>query len=819
MPVPSRIVRRLCQAPLFTAVAITTLGVGIGANAAIFSVINGVLLRPLPFAEPDTLVGTWHTAPGLDIPLLNQAPSLYLTYREEGRVFEDVAMWDNNSVSITGAGEPERVAALDVTDGLLPILRVDAVVGRRFNKDDDSPRTPPRVMLTQAYWQRKFGGDPAAIGKQLTIDGTPTEVIGVLPAGFRFLSQNPQILLPMRLNRAEVFVGQFSFRGLARLKPGVTIEQANADVARMIPMVMDRYPMPPGFTRQMFEDARIGPNVRPLAADVIGDVGRVLWVLLGTVGIVLLIACANVANLFLIRAEGRQQELAVQTALGASPGRIVRELLSESITLGAVGGAVGLALAYAGIRLLVASAPEGLPRVNEIGIDATVVAFTIGVSLVAGLLFGLLPAVKFARPHLATALKAGGRSSSDGRERHRARNLLVTAEIALAVVLLVGSGLMLRTFQALRDVEPGFTQPEEVLTLRVSIPEMLITDPEQAIRTHEQIVHRIEEVPGVRSVGVTSSITMDGNNSNDPIFVEDAPVAPGVIPPLRRYKWIGPNYFETMGNRVVAGRALTWDDSYARVPNVVVNEKFAREFWKEPAQAIGRRIRNTPGNPWRTIVGVVANEFDNGTAQPAPAIIYWPLVMNDFWTRPAFVQRNLAYAIRTDRLGSGTLLKEIQQAVWEVNASLPVASVRTLNEIRAESMAQTSFALVMLAIAAVVALLLGVIGIYGVVAYVAAQRTREIGIRMALGADRGAVSRLFVRHGLALIASGITVGLIAAALVTRVMASLLFGVKATDPMTYAIVAIGLTATALLATYIPARRASRIDPAVALRWGS
>jgi predicted permease len=814
----SRIIRRLLHTPLFTFVAILTLGIGIGANTAIFSVINGVLLKPLPFAEPETLVGTWHTAPGLNLPLLNQAPSLYLTYREDGRVFEDVGMWDNTSVSITGAGEPERIVALQVTDGILPILRVQAALGRRFDKEDDSPRTPPRVMLTHAYWQRKFGGDQSAIGKQITIDGTSTEIIGVLPANFKFLTQNPQILLPMRLNRAEVFVGHFSYRGIARLKPGATIEQANADVARMIPTVLDRFPLPPGFSRQMFEDARIGPNVRPLSADVIGDVGRVLWILLGTVGIVLLIACANVANLFLIRAEGRQQELAVQTALGASPWRIVRELLSESIALGVVGGALGLALAYAGIRMLVAMAPDGLPRVESIGIDGTVVAFTIALSLFAGALFGLLPALRFARPQVASALKAGGRGSSDGRERHRARNVLVTAEIALAVVLLVGSGLMMRTFQALRQVEPGFTHPEQVLTLRVSIPETLIADPEQAVRTHEQIMHRIEEVPGVRSVGLTSSITMDGNDSNDPIFVEDAPVAPGAIPPLRRFKWIGPNYFETMGNRVIAGRALTWEDSYARVPNVVVNEKFAREFWKDPSQAVGRRIRNTPSNPWRTIVGVVGDELDNGTALPAPAIVYWPVLMNEYWTERVFVQRNLAYAIRTDRIGSGTLLKEIQQAVWSVNASLPVASVRTLNEIRAESMAQTSFALVMLAIAAAVALLLGVIGIYGVVAYVAAQRTREIGIRMALGADRGAVSRLFIRHGLTLIGSGVIVGLVASALVTRVMASMLFGVKATDPMTYVLVAGGLTATALLATYIPARRASRVDPALALRWG-
>ncbi|HEX6973241.1 MAG TPA: ABC transporter permease, partial [Vicinamibacterales bacterium] len=696
--------------------------------------------------------------------------------------------------------------------------RVQPQIGRRFTKDDDAAKAPQRVMLAHAYWQRKFGGDQSAIGKQITIDGTPTEIIGVLPQGFKFLTQNPQILLPMQINRAEVFVGHFSYRGLARLKPGVTIQQANADVARMIPTVLDRFPLPPGFSRQMFEDAKIGPNVRPLSADVIGDVGRVLWVLLGTVGIVLLIACANVANLFLIRAEGRQQELAVQTALGASPWRIVRELLTESVTLGIVGGALGLALAYGGIRALVAMAPDGLPRVDEIGIDPTVVAFTFGISLFAGALFGLMPALRFARPQLASALKAGGRGSSDGRERHRARNVLVTAEIALAVVLLVGSGLMMRTFQALRHVEPGFTNPQEVLTLRVSSPDSVITDADQAVRTHDQIAQRIAQIPGVRSVGVSSSITMDGNDSNDPIFVEDAPVAPGTIPPLRRYKWIGPNYFETMGNRLIAGRALTWQDAYERLPNVVVNEKFAREFWKEPSQAIGKRIRNTPSHPWRTIVGVVGNELDNGTAQPAPPIVYWPLLMNQFWNERVFVMRSVSYAIRTDRIGSGTLLKEIQQAVWSVNGSLPVASVRTLSEIQAESMAQTSFALVMLAIASGVALLLGVIGIYGVVAYVAAQRTREIGIRMALGADRGAVSRLFLRHGLTLVGTGIVLGLVAAVFVTKVMTSMLFGVKATDPVTYVLVAGGLTATALLATWIPARRASRTDPAQALRWG-
>jgi predicted permease len=813
----SRTARRLSRTPLFAAVAVLTLGLGIGANTAIFSVVNGVLLKPLPFAESDRLVGVWHAAPGINIALLNQSPATYLTYRDLGRVFEDIGLWDNTSVSVTGSGEPERIEALLVTDGLLPILRVEPVLGRRFTQDDDSPSGPERIMLTHGYWQRKLGGDPGALGRPLVVDGKPREIIGVLPAGFKFLNNSPQILLPFRLDRSKVFFGNFSFQGVARLKPGATIEQANADVARMLPLALERFPLPNGLTKQMAEEARIGPNVRPLSADVIGDVGRVLWVLLGTVGIVLLIACANVANLFLVRAEGRQQELAIHAALGASRGRIAWELLSESVTLAAAGGAVGLLLAAAGIRLLVAIAPEGLPRIGEIGIDGAVLAFAVAISLVSGLLFGLLPILKFASPHLASALKEGGRASSDGRSRHRARNALVVAEIALAVVLLVGSGLMMRTFQAMRRVDPGFTQPEEVVTLRVSIPESLIEDQEQAARTHEQIVRRIEQIAGVTSVGLSSSITMDGNDSNDPIFVEDSPGPVGKLPPLRRFKWIGEKYFETMGNRLIAGRPISWNDVYTRAPVVVVTENFAREYWKDPFAALGRRIRQNPKNPWRTIVGVVADARDDGVAQPAPAIMYWPMMMADFWDEALVVRRNMGYVVRTERPGSPTLLKEIQQAVWSVNGNLPVASVRTLDQLRADSMAQTSFMLVMLGIAAAVALLLGVVGIYGVISYIAAQRTREVGIRIALGAAHRDVTGLFLRQGLLLAAAGIAVGVTASAALTRVMSALLFGVSAMDPLTYVAVTAGLAATALLASYIPAARAARVDPAVALRW--
>jgi predicted permease len=811
-----RVLRRLANAPLFTSVAVITLALGIGANTAIFSVVNGVLLKPLPFEDAERLVGVWHTAPGLGAPIVNQSPATYLTYRDEGRVFEDIGLWDGSSVSITGFGEPERISALNVTDGTFAVLRVQPALGRRFTADDDSPRTPERMMLTHAYWQRKFGSDPNVIGRSVVVDGRPREIIGVLPAGFRFLNLNPQVVLPFRLNRAEVFVGNFSYQGVARLKPGVTIEQANADLARLIPHVVERFRLPPGFTRQMFDEVRLGPNVRPLERDVIGDVGRVLWVLLGTVGIVLLIACANVANLFLVRAEGRQQELAIHAALGAGWRRIAWELLSESLVLGLIGGAAGLAIASAGVSALVAAAPDGLPRVTDIGIDPAVLFFTLGVSLVAGLLFGLIPIVKFARPQLANALKQGGRLSSAGKERHRARNALVVVEVALAVVLLVASGLMIRTFQSMRHVDPGFVRPAEVITLRLSIPESLIGDPDQTARLYEQIVRRLEQVPGVTSVGTSSSITMDGIENNDPIFVEDFPGPGGRIPPLRRYKFVGENYFKTMGNPVIAGRALTWNDAYTHAPVVMVSENFAREFWKEPAAALGRRIRNSPENPWRTIVGVVGSERDNGVAQPAPAIIYWPLVVADFWGEKLRVQRAMGYAIRTDRSKSPTLLKELQQAVWAVNPNLPVANVRTLDQILSSSMAQTSFTLVMLGIAAAVALVLGVVGIYGVIAYIATQRRREIGIRIALGAARRDVSRLFLRHGLLLAGAGIVLGLAAAAGVTRVMSALLFGVSALDPATYAAVAIGLGATALLASYLPAARASRVDPAEALR---
>ena len=805
------------RAPLFTGVTLLTLAVGIGANTALFSVINGVLLKPLPFAEPDRLVGVWHVAPGLGIQVLNASPSTYFTYREENRVFEDIGLWNDGAVTVTGTAEPERVNTVMFTDGMLPLLKVQPLLGRAFTAKDDSPGSPETAILSYAYWQSKFGGDPGVLGRRLVIDGKASDIIGVMPKSFQFLSFHPAVFLPFRFNRAEAFVGNFSYQSVARLKPGITLEQANADVARMLPMMPRKFKLAPGMSLKMIQEAKIGPSLHPFKEDLVGDIGKVLWVLMGTVGIVLLIACANVANLVLVRAEGRQQELAIRAALGAGWGRLARELLFETVTLGVMGGALGLALAYLGIHALVAMAPANLPRLDEITISGPVLLFTLGIALLSGILFGLLPVFKYAGTQLSSALKEGGRALSEGKERHRARNALVIVQIALALVLLISSGLMIRTFQALRNVQPGFTHPEEVLTLRISVPETLAPDPAQATRTHQQILEKLQRLPGVTSAGIASSITMDGSSSNDPIFVEQFPAPEGQIPPLRRFKWIAGGFFRTMGSPLLAGRDLTWNDVYRKAPVVLVSENLAREYWKLPTAAIGKRIRETPKDSWREIIGVVGNERDNGVSQPAPTVVYWPMMVEGFWGEEHFVHRTMAYAIRSPRTRSLGFLKEIREAVWSVNPSLPIANVRTLEEIHGRSLARTSFTLTMLGIAAGMALLLGLVGIYGVVSYSVSQRTREIGIRMALGARQEDVRGMFVRHGLTLTGIGIAVGLVAAVGLTRMMSALLFAVNPVDPVTYAAVSVFLIGAALLASYLPARRATVIDPVQALKF--
>jgi putative ABC transport system permease protein len=687
---------------------------------------------------------------------------------------------------------------LSVSDATLPLLRVQPLLGRLFTREDDAPGRPLRMILTYGYWQRRFGGAADIIGQAVVIDGAPAEIIGVLPPSFNFpRSNNAVILLPLQVNRADAVGISFGFQALARLKPGVTMTQANADVARMIALLP-----------RSFERLKLQPNVQPQVAYVIGNIRETLWILFAAVGVVLIVACANVANLFLVRAEKRQQELAMRAALGASRGRLARVLLSESVLLALAGGALGLVMAHATLVLLRRLAPPQLARVDEIGFGPAVLLFTLTISLLSGVLFGLIAVVKFGRPG-TTALKEGGRSASDAPGRHRTRNALVIAQVALALVLLIVSGLMMRTVVAMRQVQPGFTRPEAVQTFRLSMPAALIGDPQQVARTHESIAQRLTQVPGVVSVGLASSITMDGENNGNTINVEDFPVPDGTLAPLFRFKSFGPGYFETMGNRLVAGRSITWAEVHARRQVILISETLARRFWKEPSKALGKRVRTDSILPWREIVGVVGDERDDGLNHAVTPIVYWPLL------NASYQPDTISYAVRSDRVGTASFRREIELAVWSVNASLPLAAMETLEEIQARSMAQTSFITVMLAIAAVVALLLGVVGIFGVITYIATQRTREIGIRIALGAQSGDVRQMFLRHGLGLTAAGIALGIGAALALTRVLSASLFGVGPTDPITYAAVSAGLAAVALLATYLPARRASRVDPIVAL----
>jgi predicted permease len=801
---------------MFTAISLVTLAIGIGANAAIFSLIEGVLLKPLPYPHSEQLVALWHTAPGVNIPDLNLSPSLYFVYREESRVFADVSMWQDGTSSVTGNGEPEEVPVLSITNRFLPILNVQPAVGRRFRESDDDPKSERTVMLSDGYWKARFGGDPAVLGRRILVDGNAREVIGVLPASFRFLDETVSLMMPLRFNRNEIHLGNFSYQGVARLKPGATLAQANADIARMIPLSMERFAPPSGFTSEMFERARVAPNLRSLKQDLVGDIGNTLWVLMGTVGMVLLIACANVANLLLVRADSRQQELAIRAALGAGWGRIARELLLESVLMGLAGGALGLGLAYGALRILAASGVAHVPRIESVSIDPWVVLFALGVSLAAGLLFGLIPVFKYARPHLASGLRSGGRSLSQSKERHRARSVLVVVQVALALVLLVSSGLMTRTFRALRHVDPGFTNPHDVQTLRISIPGTQVKDPVAAIRMEQAIVDKIAATPGVASVAVTTAVPMTNQNSNDPVYAKDQTYREGTLPAIRRFKWVSPGYHSTMGGRLLAGRDITWIDIYNQSPVAMVSENLAREIWHDPRLAVGKRIRPTLSDDWVEVVGVTTAERDNGVDQRAPSTVFWPLLQKNFEGSPTSAHRSVSLVIRTPRAGSSGFLRELRQAIWSVNPNLPLAEVKTLESIYNRSLGRTSFTLALLAIAGAMALLLGLIGIYGVISYSVAQRTREIGIRIALGAPLQDVTGMFVRHGLILSLIGAGCGLAAAFGLTRLMKSLLFAVSPADPLTYAAVAAGLIAATMLASYLPARRATAVDPAEALR---
>ncbi len=798
--------RRLLRAPAFTLATLVTLALGIGANTAIFSVVDSVLLKPLPFPEPDRLVGLWQTAPGVDIKDLNASIADYVTYREQSRTLADVAIWNGTALNVTGVAEPERVEGVVATFRLLPMLGVRPIFGRSFVERDDADGSPEVVMLGYGYWQRRFGGDPGAVGRRIMVDGTAREIIGVLPKDFWFMDMAHDLVVPLQFDRAKVHLAGYNFRAVGRLRPGVTLAQVDADVKRMIGIALTRLPPPEGMSIKMMEDARLGPNVRPLLEDLVGDIGKSLWVVMATIGMVLLIACANVANLLLVRTEGRSQELAVRAAIGAGRGRLAREMLIESLLLGLLGGAAGIGFAIGALKLVLAMNPAKLPRLELIAVDATSVMFTLVVSVAAGLAFGAIPVLKHARVRLNEALRAGGRNASSSRDRNITRNTLTIVQVALALVLLIGSGLMIRTFQSMRRVQPGFTQPAALQTLRIAIPEDVAKDDARVLLTQQGLVDALAALPGVTSVSVISALPMTGMSSQDPVAASDHTYRENQIPPLRRFIRTMPKAFQVLGTPLTAGRDYDWTDIHQKRDVVVISDNFAREYWGSPAAAIGKRIRSNPTGPWSEIIGVVADIRHDGVDQPAPSTVYWPQRGN----------RSMAFVLRGPRAGTEGYAAEIRRAVASVSTSLPITQLQTMQQVYDKSMARTAFTLTLLAISGGMALLLAAIGIYAVISYTVAQRTREIGIRMALGARQDRLKLMFVRNGLLWGGIGAAAGLVAAALLSQLMSAILFEINPIDPLTYGVVVVALLAAAGVASYVPARRVTRIDPVEALR---
>jgi predicted permease len=817
------VLRRVRKAPGFALTVLLTLAIGMGANTAVFNVVETVMVKPLPYPESGRLVSLWMDAPGAG-GLANfhngllLSPSMYFTFADHNRTLESMGVWLPQTANVTGVGAPEQVKAVLVTAGVLEALQVAPEAGRWLNASDQDPHGAKAVMLSYAYWQRRFGRDRGVVGRSIEVDSVTREVVGVMPRGFRMMDQDFDMLAPLAFDRSKTILAEFGFEGIGRLKPGATVQEANADLSRLIPVWMDSWTNGPGTNPHYYERWRITPNLRPLKEKVVGDVGSALWVVMATVGLVMLIACANLANLMLVRAEARQQELAVRAALGAGRARIARELLLESLVLGLMGGAAAIGVAWAGLRLLVRIGPAELPRLSEIGLDGRTLGFTFLVAVISGLLFGSIPALKYARVRSSTMLGSGERTASAGRAKLRSRNVLVVAQVAMALVLLVSALLMIRTFAALRNVDPGFADAAHVETVSVTIPSAMVKEPRGIAEMQRAILEQLGAIPSVNSAGFAADVPMDASDPNwDELAVEGKHYEGGE-PPLMLFNYISPGYFRTMGTRLVAGRDFTWSDLEEVRPVLVVSESFARNAWGSAAAAIGKRVKKYQNSPWQEVIGVMEDVRAHGVNETAPPIIYWPAMFYDrFWTTPAMDGLpSVTYVVHSSRAGTEGLLDQMQQAVWQVNANLPLANVGTMQVLYGKSMARTSFTLVMLGIAGAMALGLGVIGIYGVISYAVSRRTREIGIRVALGAQKRELEWMFVRSALALTGIGVAVGVAASAGLMQWMRALLYGISPLDPLTYVTVPVALGVAALAASYLPARRAAAVDPVEALR---
>jgi putative ABC transport system permease protein len=794
-------VRSLMKRPGLTVIAIVTLAIGIGANSAIFSVVNALLVKPLPFPDPDRIVALWDKVPSRGVERNEVSIANYLDWRAQNKSLEQVGIYSWWSTNLTASDSPERVQGFQVTANFLDVLGVKPLLGRGFSAEEEQPGKDAVALLTYNLWQRRFGADPNIVNKTISANGITRTVVGVMPPDFNY-PKGAEIYAPLPMT-PELMRNRnnHSYLAIGRLRPGVSLPAAQAEFNTIASQLEKQYP-----------EANTGRGVviYPILKDTVRMYSTALWVMMAAVGFVLLIGCANVANLMLARAAGRQREIALRTALGASRWRIIRQLLTESVLLGLAGGALGVLVAYWGVDLIRTGNPGEAARFaagwSHLGINLPVLAFTFLLSVLSGVVFGLAPAWQLSKPDLNSALKEGARQATS--TSHRLRGLLVVSEVALSLMLLVSAGLLIRSFLQLVKTDPGFNS-ENLLTMNLVLPRAKYKEEPQRIAFYSQLVKGVESVPGVSSAALVNHLPLGGSNSSTSFLVEGLAEPPPGQEFDGRYRVCTPNYFQTMGIPVLKGRTFTDQDRAGAQPVIIVNETLARKYWPND-DPIGKLMRGTgplQENPWMQVVGVV-RDVKHEMNLPVTADFYVPHAQ-DGWSSMVLVAKT--------RVEPAAMAVPIRQQVLALDKDQPVFDVHTMREVRAISLALYSFSSVMLSIFAGVALLLAAIGIYGVMFYAVMQRTQEIGIRMALGARALDVLKLVVKNGMSLALIGVVAGLAGAFALTWLLGSLLFGVTPTDTVTYLIVTLGLLLVALLACYIPARRATKVDPLVALRY--
>ena len=809
-------VRQLRKTPGFTLAAALTLALGIGGNAAIFSVVNGVLLRPLAYPEPDRIMTIAHRTSGGELPeRLPNSSAAHVVYEEGNRSFEAMALYATWQGSLTGPeASPDWVDVVTATRSLFDVLRVPPTLGRTFSADEDRPRGPRVAVLSHTLWQQRFGGDSAIIGRSITLDGVVREVVGVMPQGFAFPTPESQVWVPMRVDRTNL--GGFYLGSIGRLRAGVTPAAASTELATLLPRAAQLVDF---LTEKALRDAGIRPDVHPYLDDVVAGIRPTLWTLWAMVGLVLLIACVNVACLLLVRAESRRREVALRVALGAARGHLLAQSLAESAMLVAFGSAAGVAVAWLAVGALSKLAPGSFPRIGEVRVDALVIAATTFVAMIVAVVFGVVPVARHRTVGPSAMLRGGGRSATTDRRSGRVRQALVIAQVAMATVLLVASGLVLRSFQKLRAVDPGF-RAEGAVTFRVAVPSSRYQTPSAVAQFHYTLLDRIGAIPGVRVVGATGRLPLAGVQVEmDPLRLDGRVFPPNMLPPLAEMRVATPGYFEAMGIPLRAGRLLDRSDTEQPSSAVLVSESVVRKLM-ESREPVGARVAHGLAGvrgeqPWSTVVGVVGDVHGKALDEPPIGAVYYAMV-NRPGVDKEWLARSMAYVVRTD-VPAAALVASVRRELARLDPTIPLAETRTLSSVMDGARRSMRFSTICFAVAALVGLFMGAIGLYGVLSYVTAQRTREIGVRMALGATPASVRGTVLRRGVAVSVAGLAVGMVVALSLRVVAKPLLYGVSPADPITLVAVCAVLLVVGVVATWLPARRAARLDPVKALRF--